>query len=258
MRRSVLILTLLAMTLAMTGCVTTGSGSMHQADSPSARQKAARIHTELGWHLMQQGRLEPAHEKLLTALDFDENYVQAHTVLGLLYTRLNLPNKAEKEYRRAVQLDPKDGNTNNNFGRFLCQHGKASEGIAYFKKALADPFYKNRAKTLTNTGSCQIKAGQYKQAESSLRRALKINSRYPDALYQMARAFYLQGDAFHASAYVQRYQSLGLTNPTILKLGYDIESRLGDAEGAQDYARQLRSKFPDSEQARALDTKRSP
>jgi type IV pilus assembly protein PilF len=38
-----------------------------------------------------------------------------------------------------------------------------------------------------------------------------------------------------------------------LKLGHDIELRLGDGEAAQDYAKRLREKFPDSEPARALE-----
>jgi type IV pilus assembly protein PilF len=240
--------------MALAGCAT-GGGSIHQSDSSSSGQDAARVHTELGWHLMQQGNNKRALEKLQTALTFDANYAPAHTVLGLLYTRIGKPSKAETHYRRAVELEPTDGNTNNNFGRFLCQEGKTREGLPYFRKALADPFYKTRATALTNAGTCHIRAGDYAQAETSLRQALKDNPRYADALYQMARVNYLRNDAFHASAYIQRYQAVGVSNAAALKLGYDIETRLGDVEGARGYARQLRDKFPDSEQAQALNTK---
>ncbi len=259
MRRDIpLTLCLVAATLVLlTGCAT-GGGRMQGADTPQERENAAQVHTQLGWHLIQQGRLEMALEKLQKAVQFDANYAPAHTVLGLLYTRINRPAKAEREYRRALQINPGDGDTNNNLGRFLCQQGRVKEGLPYFKKALADPFYKTRVKALTNAGACQIRGGLYTQAEASLAKALDINPRDPDALYQMARAHYLQGDAFRASAYVQRYQALGISSPAVLKLGYDIETRLGDAEGARDYARQLRSKFPDSEQAQALNTKTSP
>lgn len=259
MRRNGFLIVLLGTALTLTGCATGGGNTrMQRAQTPSARENAAHIHTELAWNLMKQGKLEMALSKLQTALQFDPDYTPTHTVLGVLYTRINQPAKAEKHYRRAVELDPTDGDTNNNLGRFLCQEGKTREGLPYFKKALADPFYKTRAKALTNAGTCHIRAGDYAQAEASLDKALKIKPNDADALYQMARAHYLQGDAFHASAYIQRFQALGLTNAAVLKLGYDIETRLGDGEGAQDYARQLRSKFPDSEQAQALDSKASP
>jgi type IV pilus assembly protein PilF len=55
-----------------------------------------------------------------------------------------------------------------------------------------------------------------------------------------------------------RYEALGEPPAAALKLGHDIEIRLGDVEGAQDYARRLRATFPDSEQAHALDPSRSP
>lgn len=257
MRRNGLAIIAVAMMLALAGCAT-GGKAVPGDKSQSSRENAARIHTELGQGYLRQGKLKTALSKLQTALKFDPDYAPAHTVLGALYARLGNMPKAEQHYRRAVEIKPTDGDTNNNFGAFLCREGKVDEGMPYFKKALADPFYKTRAAAWTNAGICQIRAGNYKQAEAKLHKALKVNPQYPDALYQMARAHYLQNDAFHASAYVQRYQALGTSSPAVLRLGYDIETRLGDAESAQGYARQLRSKFPDSEQAQALDTTPSP
>lgn len=247
----------LAAALLVAGCATPDS-MMHRADTPSTRENAARIHTELGQGYLNQGKLKTALDKLQTALRFDPDYAPAHTVLGALYTRLGEMDKAEQNYRRAVELKPKDGATNNNFAVFLCHEGRVKEAMPYFTKALADPFYKTPALAWTNAGLCQIHAKNYKQAQSDLHKALKLNPKYPEALHQMARVLYLQGDAFHASAFIQRYQALGIPNAEVLKLGYDIATRLGDAEGAQGYARQLRSKFPDSEQAQALDTHSTP
>lgn len=245
--------------LALTACttVTGGEDGMHRADTPQSRENAAAVHTQLGHALMNQGRLKEALEKLLMAVQFDDGYAPAHTLLGALYTRIsNLP-EAEKHYRKAVALKPKDGATNNNFAVFLCQEGKLQQAMPYFKKALADPFYKTPAAAWANIGICRMRAAQYQQAVSDFDKALGIAPRYAPALYQMALAKYRLGDAFHASAYIQRYMSLGHPGAQALKLGYDIETRLGNAEGAQDYARQLRSSFPDSKQAQALDAQTS-
>lgn len=253
---------LLATVLALGGCATMGASSsddgMHRADTPSTRENAARLHTELGRAYMARGELKAALAKLQTALSFDPDYAPAHTVLGALYSRLGEVANAEAHYRRAVELKPKDGDTNNNFGQFLCQEGKVDEAMPYFKKALADPFYQTRPLALTNAGVCQLRAHDYAQAQTYFASALRLDPKYPDALYEMASVLYTQGDAFHASAFVQRYQALGHPSAAVLKLGYDIATRLGNAEEAQDYARQLRSKFPDSEQAQALDTPTQP
>jgi type IV pilus assembly protein PilF len=69
----------------------------------------------------------------------------------------------------------------------------------------------------------------------------------------MANVLYLKNDAFRARAFLQRLEAQGQPSPTALKLGHDIELRLGDGEAAQDYAKRLREKFPDSEPARALE-----
>lgn len=237
------------------GCVSAGGRNLK---APSDKEKAARIHTQLGQGYFRQGDLKTAMDKLQTALRFDPDYAPAHTVMGALYERLKQLPEAEKHYRRAVQIHPKDGSANNNFGVFLCREGKVAEAMPYFKKALADPFYDTPAAAWTNAGICQIRAGDYRQAKDDLDKALAIDAEYPDALYQMARALHLAGDDFRASAYVQRYQARGRSNAGILKLGHDIETRLGDAEGARDYARQLRDKFPESEQARAISNTATP
>ncbi len=244
--------------LLLTACVSGTGPGMQRADTPSAREDAARIHTELGQNYLREGKLELALNKLQTALSFDPDYAPAHTVLGALYTQIGKTAKAEAEYRRAAQIKPKDGDTNNNLGVFLCREGKTQEGMLYLQRAVDDPFYKTPVTAWTNAGICQITAGQYKAAEAKLDKALHIDPQYPEALYQMAKALHLEGDDFRASAYVQRYQAVGKPDPRVLKLGYVVEARLGNLDIARDYARQLHSKFPDSKQARAVGYPTSP
>lgn len=239
------------MLLVLSGCVTTGSSDLRK--SAADAEDAARIHTELAQQYMQRGDLKTALGKLQTALRFDPNYVPAHTVLGVLYERIgDFPN-AEMHKRRAVELKPKDGAVNNNLAVFLCQRNKIAEAVGYFKKAVADPFYATPDVAWTNAGTCVLKNKDYAQAQEDYRRALGINPRNAEALYQMATILFQQNDAFRARAFVQRFEALGQPNAAALKLGHDIETRLGNAEGAQDYARRLQTQFPDSEQTHALD-----
>ncbi len=248
----------LLLSVVLAGCVTTHTGSdsltrnLPATSSAEKAQDAARVHTELGQHYMAQGDLQTALEKLQLALKFDPNYAPAHTVLGLLYERINDPAKAEEHYRRAVVLQPDKGAPNNNFGQFPCSVGKFTEAQGYFEKAVADPFYATPDVAMTNAGLCQLKAGSAATAEADFRRALTRNPDNAGALFQLAQILYTGNNAFGASAFMQRLDALNQPTPATLKLGYDIESKLGHHEGAATYAKRLQQLFPDSEQAQAV------
>ncbi|WP_199098428.1 type IV pilus biogenesis/stability protein PilW [Dyella sp. ASV21] len=250
-----------SLAMLMAGCVTTttnGSGGVDtkipHATKAEQRQEGARVHTELAQQYMDNGDLQDALVKLNKALQFDPSYVPAHTVLAVVYERINdLPN-AELHYRKAVALAPDKGDTNNNLGWFLCnREGKPAEAAPYFQKAVADPFYQTPALAWTNAGICLTRSNDLTGAEADFRKALAIDAQAPGALYQLANVLYLQGDAFRARAFIQRFDALGQPSAASLKLGHDIESRLGNRDAALNYGRRLQSQFPDSEQAHALD-----
>lgn len=251
-------------TLVLSGCVTSGNAGapppdkMPHVSKADQAQDAARIHTDLGQHYMQSGDLQAAKDKLLKALQFDPDYVPAHTVIAVLYERINDMPNAEQHYRRAVELDPVKGGPNNNLGAFLCKVGRPAEAAVYFQKALADPFYQTPDVAWTNAGICLRQTQDIGGAEADFRRALAANPQSADALYQLAYTLYLNNDAQRAQAFLQRLDSQGQASPAGLKLGHDIESRLGNTDAASNYSRRLQSQFPDSEQARALDTITSP
>ncbi|WP_369929107.1 type IV pilus biogenesis/stability protein PilW [Xanthomonas sp. NCPPB 2632] len=243
---------LAALALACAGCVA-GESGLKPSSAADDRAKGAEVHTELGQRYMQDGDLQGAMEKLQKALQFDPKYVPAHTVIAVLYERINDPVNAELHYRKAIEFDPKKGSVNNNLAVFLCKQGRGVEARPFFDRALADPFYETPDLALTNAGTCQMQAKDYPVAEDYFRKALQRNPNNADALYQLADLLYLKNDAFRARAFLQRYEALGKPSPDSLKLGHDIELRLGNGEVAQDYAKRLRSQFPDSEQAHTLE-----
>jgi type IV pilus assembly protein PilF len=250
--------------LPLAGCVTTQSDSnslgknMPTSSKSDQAVEAARIHTELGQRYLASGDLQTALEKLTRALQFDPNYAPAHTVLAVVYERINKLPEAEMHYRKAVELEPTKGDPNNNLGQFLCATGRYAEASTYFQKAVADPFNQSPDVALTNAGVCELRAQNAAAAEASFRDAIARNPNNAEALFQLANTLYMNKDAFRARAFIQRFDALGKPTAASLKLGYDIESRLGNPEGALTYSKRLQSQFPDSEQAHALDTTASP
>jgi type IV pilus assembly protein PilF len=213
---------------------------------------AAQTHTQLATAYIKRGHLKEAQAALQKALQFDAKYIPAHTMLAILDWHIDRLDEADAEFRAAVALDPSNGDTNNNYGKFLCARGKTKQAMGYFKRALADPFYKTPALAETNAGECLLKSGDLTGAERYLREALKIDANFDPALLAMAQLDYRKGKAFDARGYLQRFQGAGQATPESLLLGYRIATHLGDKETATNYSNRLQDQFPDSSQAQSL------
>lgn len=223
------------------------------SDSPQQDKKsAAQTHTQLAAAYMGQGQLKEAEAALNKAVGFDSKYIPAHTMLAILDWRIGRLQDADKEFRTAISLDPSNGDTNNNYGKFLCEQGKQQDAMRYFKRALADPFYKTPALANTNAGKCLLKGSDYAGAEPYLHKALELDPNYGAALLAMTELDYRKGDAFAARGYLQRFETAGQASPESLLLGYQIATRLGDKETAANYSNRLQDQFPNSRQAQSL------
>ena len=250
--------------LVLAGCVTTRTDSnpnaknIPQQNKAEQAHEAARVHTELGQTYLANGDLQTALVKLKLAVQFDPNYVPARTVIAVVYERINDQANAELNYRKAVLLDPTKGDVNNNLGLFLCATGRYAEADGYFAKAIADPFYKTPDIAMTNDGVCKLRLNDIAGAEKSFRNALMRNPNNSETLFQLAKVLYLNNDAFRARAFLQRFDALGQPTAAGCKLGYDIETRLGNRDDALSYRSRLQAQFPDSEQAQALNSTVSP
>ncbi|QAU22719.1 type IV pilus biogenesis/stability protein PilW [Dyella sp. M7H15-1] len=251
----------ICLALALTGChrsaviqppLANPDPQLPKQTKAEKAQSAADVHTRLAQHYIEIGKMEGALEKVKIAVSEDPTFVPAQTVMAYIYERINDMPNAEIHYRRAVELQPDKGDTNNNLGQFLCHEGKVREALPYFDKAIADPFYQTPDVAFANKGGCQLQINDRVGAEASLREAVKRNPGNPLALLQLTNLLYLNGRYFDASAFLQRFDALGQSNPDSLKLGYEIESHLGNTDAAHHYSKRLLSQFPDSEQAQAL------
>ncbi|MEO8809803.1 MAG: type IV pilus biogenesis/stability protein PilW [Rhodanobacter sp.] len=255
---------ILCLLLPLAGCITTHTNSgtlgkpLPQETKADQTRDAARVHTDLAQHYLVNGDLQTALAKVQMALKFDPDYAPAHTVIAYIYERIGRPADAEANYRKAVALEPDKGDLNNNLGQFLCSTGKYAEGEVYFRKAVADPFYATPGVALTNAGVCQLRAGDTARAEADFRDAIARNPNDGEALFQLANVLYQKKDGFRARAFLQRFDALGKPTAASLKLGHDIEISMGNPDGARNYSQRLRTQFPDSEQAHALELTNRP
>lgn len=245
----------LLLALALSACGTTGGGGTRDespAAEPGKAQSAAEVNVSLGQAYLEQNRLELALDKLKKALQLDPKLPSAHTVIAVIYERINDRESAAFHYKRATELAPKTGAVLNNYGAFLCHSGDYANADKYFERALKDPFYQTPAVAQGNRGSCALQGGNLDLAEASLRESVKLNPKDPQALFDMARVLHLRKDDFKARAYVQRCEAANGATPELLELGMQVERGLSNIRGERDYRVRLLKEFPESAQAQSI------
>ena len=247
LKRKLVVLILVSMAAACTG-------PMPQDNTDLDR--AAEVNAQLGNAYLAQGRLDIAKAKFEKALEQDPDLPAAHAGYGLLLGRLGQNKQAEHHFSKALREDPNNPDILNNYGTFLCGQNRIDEAEKQFLAALKDPLYKTPEYAYTNAGRCSMKLHDYERAETYFNRALQINPKFPDALYQMAVLYNTKGNPRLAYAYLQKFDEYGIHNPETLWLGIGLARYVGDRDTQASFELLLKNQFPDSRQAAALQRQR--
>ncbi|GHU05528.1 type IV pilus biogenesis/stability protein PilW [Betaproteobacteria bacterium] len=220
--------------------------------TPKDPRTRAKVHTELGSLYFQDGNLIVALEELTLAASIDPDYALAFSTRGLVLYYVKEFESAEKDFRRALSLDERNPEINNNFGWFLCETGKAEESLEYFERAYKNQLYQTPANAYLNAGACQIKLNELDLAEEALQKSLRLMPENPQALYHLAHVSYKRGNYDATRKRLMQAVNLVDPGPEMLWLLLRVERRLGNQSDEQSLMTQLRRKFPDSDEYQEL------
>ncbi|QNM95604.1 type IV pilus biogenesis/stability protein PilW [Chitinimonas koreensis] len=229
------------------------AGVAVRAEDADRRQEVVKLRTELAAAYYARAQYGVALEEIRNALALRNDYALAYNVQGLIYMDLREFDTADRSFRRALELDPSDSDTNHNYGWFLCNKlNRAADSIRYFVAAIRNPLYSTPEKSLQQAGLCALKAGDFVTADDFLKKADRALPDNPQTLYGLARLAFRRGELESARTLLSRQARL--TSPTAesVWLNLRIERRLGNAENEAGFAKELRNRFPDSDEARAL------
>jgi type IV pilus assembly protein PilF len=261
---------LVALALALAACASKGGSApqqpqaqaqtqLPQAPEPTAGKpqeaspkERAQIRTELAAGYYQRGQMDVALEELGNAKMLDPSYPKIYDIYGLVYAMLGERAKAEENFRHAIALAPDNSEYRENWGAFLCGTGRASEAMPEFEQVLKDPLYKTPEIALINAGKCSVAIGDSRKGEEYLRRALTVSPGNPIAAYNLALLAYKEKRLGEARAWMRPVMLQASPPPQALYLGACIEKNHGDREAERSYESQLRKRWPDSPEAKAL------
>ncbi len=99
-------------------------------------EKSIEEHYFLGVSYEKKGLYNDAEKEYLKAIELNPEHYKAYCNLGTVYSKTGRTEEAIKYYKRALQINPKDSITLLNLGRIYFVSVDEDEGLEYFSKAI--------------------------------------------------------------------------------------------------------------------------
>lgn len=225
------------------GCVS--SGSVDPMRTSEGRNEARDAYIQLGIGYLQQGEAARAKAPLRKALDLDPGSADANAALALVFQTEMENNLADEHYRKALS-GRNDARILNNYGSFLFEQKRYAEALERFTKASEDNLYAERARVFQNMGMTALQLGQRDEAEAYFSRALRLDSRQPRALLELALMAYDAKDYVPAKRYYDGFSDISEQNARSLLLGIRLANIHQDRNRAASLGLQLKRLYPGS------------
>ncbi|NDQ58809.1 MAG: tetratricopeptide repeat protein [Acidipila sp.] len=174
---------------------------------------------------------EKARAAAQRAVEIDESLPEAHTALALVVQNFDWDwPKAEREFRRAIELDPNYATAHHWYGEHLTWRGHFDEALQESERARQlDPLSLIIA---ADNGAILYYSRHYDRAERKLRSVLEMDPKFPRARGMLGATYLAQGKFAEALAVIvgeqQDYEA-----PWYLAFHVAVSGRAGQRAEAQ-------------------------
>jgi DNA-binding winged helix-turn-helix (wHTH) protein/tetratricopeptide (TPR) repeat protein len=158
-------------------------------------------------HLPPREVLPKAKEAAVRAVEIDENLAEAHASLGLVKVYYDLDwSGAEKEFRKALRLNPDLFLAHQRFGSYLQFMGRFEEANQHYETALElDPF---SLQVNINLATTYYLRSEYDRAIEHLKTTSELEPNYMPTLFVLGCVFIQEGRLDEAIAQFQQIYKL--------------------------------------------------
>ncbi len=208
---------------------------------PQARQWAekalklddtlAETHAALALVTQQEWDWAGAEREYRRAIELNPSYPVARIWYALYLIAMQRPEEAMAQAQRAQQLDPVSPSINTWAGKAYSYAGRVEEAMASWQKALElDPSYEEASRALART---YVIKGMYQQAIAELQKALIFNGRESLILGALAHAYARAGQREEALKLVEELKRIAVERRNFRLFGIIwAYAGLGDKEQA--------------------------
>jgi len=143
-------------------------------------------------HFAPREVLPKAKEAALKAVEIDDNLAEAHSSLALVHVYYDQDwIRAEREYRRALELNPNLILAHQRYASYLTFMGRFEEALRHYETALEiDPL---SLQSNMNVGSTYYLRGEYDRAVEHLKKTLELDPNYMPTHFVLGCVYIQQG-----------------------------------------------------------------
>ena len=167
-----------------------------------------------------------AKEAALKALALDDKLAEAHASLGQISDYYDYDfATAEREYRRAIELNPNYATAHQWFAEHLSALKRNDDAITEIKRALdLDPM-----SVIMNRiyGDILVDGRKYDEAIAQYKKTLDLDPNFPTAHYFLGRAYEFKGMYDEAVAEYTKSQGISILPPETIQKLKDVYARSG-------------------------------
>jgi type IV pilus biogenesis/stability protein PilW len=176
------------------------------AHGPSAKEReAAEIHYQLGAEALRSGRREEAMREFDTALRANQEHALSYLGRGIGFQYFGKTEEAERDYRKALQLDPQLSDAHNALGQLLAVTNRLEQALAEFDLALGNMLYREAYVAHCNKGQALHQLGRREEGLAEFKRCLTLAPRYCRGHRELGRIQLEQGRVKEALESFARY-----------------------------------------------------
>jgi TolB-like protein/Flp pilus assembly protein TadD len=164
------------------------------------------------------------------ALKLDDTLAEAHTALARIAQQEWDWAGAEREYRRAIELNPSYPVARLWYAQYLVAMQRFEEAVAEVQRAQqVDPVSPH---INTEAGGAYFFAGRVEEAIASWKKVLELDPSYSEASMRLARTYVTQGKYQQAIAELQQAMIFNAKEPLVLGVLVFAYARAGQREEA--------------------------
>ncbi|WP_373998681.1 tetratricopeptide repeat protein [Bdellovibrio bacteriovorus] len=200
-------------------------------------QESPAVNMRLAAEFLKQGMISESLVQAEEAVKKDPKNVDAHLLLGGLYSSMKLYPKALAEYSTVMKLQPSNTEAPLYIGALYSEQKQSDKAVQYFESLLKNPDYTTPYLAHYYIGRVRMEqpeAKYQKASEESFKKTLQLKPDFADALLSLGSLYAKQKKEDKAIAMYKEFQKENTPSPRIAEVLAQIYIEQGDYENAYD------------------------